>query len=196
LPCCAAANVPLQKGGTSSPRIMSPECYTVTPMRRPLARQHWHWALTLTPNPYSKRLLRTVQNDVWLNFRETRDISTSPNSTLPLIVKYNTVGTYSARIWRDILNENPLFNNLRIITAYSVHNNLGKLLCRNTTKKDSHQPFGCHRCVWPRCRACNYITVSKSFVSNNTHKSYFVRNQITCTTNNIVYLITCNLCGL
>jgi hypothetical protein len=145
---------------------------------------------------YSKRLLRTVQNDVWLNFRETDHTSTSPNSTLPLIVKYNTVGTYSARIWRNILNENPLFNHLRIITAYSVHNNLGKLLCKNATKNLIHQPTGCHKCVWPRCKACNYITESINFVSNHTHKSYLVRNCITCTTNNIVYLITCNLCGL
>jgi hypothetical protein len=53
--------------------------------------------------------------------------STSPNQILPLVIKYDTVGTHSARLWRDNLNKNPLSNNTRIITAYSVHPNLGGL---------------------------------------------------------------------
>jgi hypothetical protein len=67
---------------------------------------------------YSKRLLRQVQNDIWYNFEENQSRSTSPNHILPLVIKYDTVGTYSARLWREILNKNPLFNNFRIITVY------------------------------------------------------------------------------
>jgi hypothetical protein len=153
--------------------------------------------LGLLTRGYSKRLLRSVQNDVWCNFHETRDRSISSCPTQPLVIKYNTVGIHSARVWRDILNKNSLFNNPRIITAYSVHDNLGKILSNNKSKKDPNQPSGCCIDVLRLCvcvRHATVYTVSKVFTSNCTRKTYFLRNLIACATNNLVYLIACNLC--
>ena len=147
---------------------------------------------------YSKRLLRQTQNDIWYNFQENQMRSKSPNQILPLVIKYDTVGTYSARLWRDVLNKNPLFNNLRIITAYSVHPNLGKLLSNTKPGVRVHpiDSAGCVKCASIRCKACNVITEAKRFTSNTTHRTYSILEHISCTSTNLVYLISCKLCGL
>jgi hypothetical protein len=145
---------------------------------------------------YSKRLLRHVQNEIWYRFTETKIHSTSPTQILPLVIKYDTVGTYSARLWRDILNKNPLFNNIRIITAYSVHPNLGKILANTKPRAPLKSSAGCTKCASIRCKACNFIIESKNFTSSTTQKTYSIHEHISCTSKNVVYLITCKLCGL
>ena len=152
----------------------------------------------LSTRGYSKRLLRRQQNDIWYNFKESNNPPTSPKQIFPMVIKYDSVGTYSARIWRDILNKNPIFNKVRIITAYSVHPNLRHILASNKliSKSDTHVPRGCVKCASIRCRACNYIVETTTFTCTVTKRNFIILQHISCVTKNLVYLITCRLCSL
>lgn len=149
---------------------------------------------------YSKRLMRKLQGEIWHNFKEKSALGNArTEQILPLVIKYDSVGTYSAKLWREILSKNPLFNNIKVITAYSVHHNLGDLLTGtdNRNKKIEHvRNPGCIRCTSTRCKACNIITETKKFNSTVTKKTFIIAHHISCTTENIVYLITCKACGL
>ena len=43
---------------------------------------------------------------------------------------------------------------------------------------------------------CYVIPSSSSFTSHTTKRSYNINYQLYCTSNNVVYLLTCNVCGL
>ena len=50
-----------------------------------------------------------------------------------------------------------------------------------------------------RCKTCKHISQGSTFTSNVTKKSYGVithSTSMTCTSDNVVYLISCNKCGI
>ena len=54
-------------------------------------------------------------------------------------------------------------------------------------------------CGSVRCKTCKHISQGITFTSNVTNKSYEVvsnSTSMTCTSDNIVYLITCRRCGI
>ena len=55
---------------------------------------------------------------------------------------------------------------------------------------------GTMHCKSNRCDVCNYVTPSSSFTSHTTKRSYNINYQLDCNSNNVVYLITCKVCGL
>jgi GIY-YIG catalytic domain len=103
---------------------------------------------------------------------------------------------FQYQVTPDHTSKNTLFNNTRIITAYSVHPNLGKILANTKPRAHSKSSAGCTKCASTRCKACNFITESKNFTSRTTQETYSVPEHISCTSKNVVYLITCKLCGL
>ena len=51
-------------------------------------------------------------------------------------------------------------------------------------------------CKSNRCNFCNYVIASSSFTGHTTKRSYHINYQLDCNSNNVVYLITCKVCGL
>ena len=55
------------------------------------------------------------------------------------------------------------------------------------------------KCGVRRCRTCPYLVEANFFQSNSNGKKYFPRTSgtefLNCKTENIVYLMTCKLCG-
>ena len=54
-------------------------------------------------------------------------------------------------------------------------------------------------CGSVRCKTCKHISQGSTFTSNVTKKSYGVishSTSMTCTSDNVVYLISCNKCGI
>ena len=55
---------------------------------------------------------------------------------------------------------------------------------------------GTHKCTSNRCDVCNYLVVGDIFSSHNTGTSYTVNHRFDCNSKNVVYLISCKICGL
>ena len=49
-------------------------------------------------------------------------------------------------------------------------------------------------CRHPRCMTCRHLNCEKSFTSSKTGKIYPLRHNFTCTSKNVIYLITCTKC--
>lgn len=50
------------------------------------------------------------------------------------------------------------------------------------------------KCGHPRCSTCQHLQCQTSFTSTKTKISYPIRHHLSCTSSNIVYLITCSKC--
>ena len=60
-----------------------------------------------------------------------------------------------------------------------------------------HGMFKCtSRCVTCQEHTCTCILESDSFKSHTTGAHHKIRGHITCTTSNIIYLISCRICGI
>ena len=55
---------------------------------------------------------------------------------------------------------------------------------------------GVVRCDSTRCDVCNCAVPGSSFTSHTTKRSYAINYQLDCNSYNVVYLITCKVCGL
>ena len=50
------------------------------------------------------------------------------------------------------------------------------------------------RCNHPRCVTCKHLNCSKYFTSTKTGTTYTIRHNFSCTSRNLIYLITCKKC--
>ena len=156
---------------------------------------------SLAKRNYCRRMMRRMKLDVWTD--NTERTATS-GRVLPIIVPFNSVGVELARRWKDAVNDNNVFDGMKLITAYTNGQNLRRKLVRSSlqlapstrpaTTTGQQKTHGCRRCVNIKCRACNYIIPSLSFNSSHNLKTFTVRGSINCKTNNIVYLVTCRKC--
>ena len=55
---------------------------------------------------------------------------------------------------------------------------------------------GTHKCTSNRCDVCHYLAVGDRFSSHATGTSYTVKHRLDCNSRNVVYLISCKVCGL
>ena len=72
---------------------------------------------------------------------------------------------------------------------------------RDTADLHTQTTYGCvvSDCGSVRCKTCNYISQGSTFVSNMTKRSYDIVSpnlSMDCTSDNVVYLITCKKCGI
>ena len=82
---------------------------------------------------YSTRLFRQYKNDVW-HGRLRPKVRTTEGPTLPIVIKFSHISGHISRKWRSIINENELFKNHNIITAYEKNRNLGEILAPSKLK--------------------------------------------------------------
>ena len=55
---------------------------------------------------------------------------------------------------------------------------------------------GTHKCTSNRCDVCNYLIVGDIFSSHVTGTNYNINHRLDCNSRNVVYLISCKVCGL
>ena len=78
--------------------------------------------------------------------------------------------------------------------AHRRCNNLRDLLVHSEIKQ-CILPSGFHKCESTRgCNICKFSENSSQFYSHSTTTKYTIRQHITCTSKNIIYLITCKRC--
>ena len=85
-------------------------------------------------------------------------------------------------------------DNIQIANRQSK--NLKNILC-GTQKKTPQEPVenpGCFKCK--KCKvACPVLNEGTTFTSTNTGRAYKIRQHLTCDSNFVIYLVTCNLCS-
>ena len=88
-----------------------------------------------------------------------------------------------------------IFNNPPLIATRRTPN-LGNLLIKTKPKSTPSKPLGTFPCNKPRCLTCNHIQTGTHIKSHSTGHSFPIRHHITCTTKNIIYVITCKICNI
>lgn len=159
---------------------------------------------------YGRRMMRKMKADIW-NMKDGDVLQLNKRKTnreiLPMVVPYNEIGTTLTVAWRRIISRNNIFDNFRLISAYTAARNIKSRLVRSsftesptviapTNASTTDQRNGCFRCDSNRCRACNYVTETNSFRSTTNGTVFQVRGNVTCKTTHVVYLITCRYCNL
>lgn len=155
---------------------------------------------------YSKRQMRHMKSTIWRQ-RSVNKASRSTTDILPIVVPFNDIGNDLSHQWRDIINDNGLFIDSKILNAYTVGKNLANLLVHSRLppiatpiphrEQSTNQPVdGCNKCNGVHCRACNYITPTANFTSSHNKRTYRVHGNVNCRTTNVIYLITCRHCNL
>lgn len=148
---------------------------------------------------YSKRLLRSYQNEVWHTYNTSSTLIDTKPEILPMVITYDSVGLQSVRKWRHIISQNATFSSFKLISAYRIHKNLRSLLNRshNLPLHNVHSPNpGCFRCTSPKCRSCLFMSESLSFFGSVNHRPFSITSRIGCKSSNVVYLITCKKCSM
>jgi hypothetical protein len=138
---------------------------------------------------------------------EKRATSQATNTRIPLVVTFHPKLPPLRNITND--NHHILHTSDRLqqavpdtpILAYRRPRNLRDLLVRAEvpplTDPISTTQQGTHTCHSNRCVVCkDHIQEGTTFASHVNNSSHKIRANITCTTSNVVYLITCRVCGV
>ena len=83
---------------------------------------------------YSRIQMRNAQRDIWNNYKDkknTMKVERKHKQIFPLILPYNYIGKKLALGYKKILERNNLFENCRIITAFTNHKNIASRLIRS-----------------------------------------------------------------
>src|SRR5207244_6573894 len=101
-----------------------------------------------------------------------------------------------AKTYKKICRDAEIDGSNDVITAYRNDKNLGRQLTSSRFQDDNEQ--GAFRgCAEPRCQACRNHAPPTSKITSTTYKKQIsIKNNITCATKNIIYVITCNRCKM
>ena len=122
---------------------------------------------------------------------------------IPLVVTYRPGLTKLSSIVRKHLPILHISEKLRKaipnppLVAYRRPPNLRDLLVRAEVKPPTPPTPGDNApCGSRRCKTCQLIKRTNTFTSNTTGRRYIIRNQFTCKTKNIIYMISCDRCNM
>ena len=129
-------------------------------------------------------------------------IDESTNSRiLPFVTTHNTKNpnvTPFVRHLNDLLKTDEkmekVLNNYKFINSKRQPKNLKRLLCRsNFQEKSDKKTFTVTKCKDKRCGTCPYLREGNSY--QFTTRKFTVTSDMTCSTKNVIYVITCAGCG-
>ena len=127
------------------------------------------------------------------------------NKVFPLVLDYNPrLPDISNIISSNIhfLESSPILKTIfpgkSIMPAYRRTKNLKDILAPSKFKpKCTVEKAGCYKCTAKRCDLCsNFLMESDIFSSTATGKIYKIKEQLSCTSSNIIYIAQCIKCSL
>ncbi|KAK2556809.1 hypothetical protein P5673_021016 [Acropora cervicornis] len=149
----------------------------------------------LTSLEHGLRRVRTIGRPDVLSGSERGD---TPVDSVPLVMTYHPFNTYIKRYLlqhfrilstdqqtRDIFPQPP-------IVAYKHDVNLRDILVHSTDSSSTEQP-GSHACHRPRCQTCQFITPLTDI--RGPKGTFTIRDHFTCTSENLVYCLSCRRCS-
>ena len=167
---------------------------------------------SLQKRGYSKSRLRKMKREIWQAQNKSLKKSTpsendTADSMIPLILQYNQFGNKFMHLWKNIIRDNNLFKESKLVAAYSKNKNLSNYLVRARITKQINKPQkneinyepnpGFYTCNSARCLTCKFhATEQYTFKSTTYGRSFTIRQNLCCKSKNIIYLITCKKCNL
>ena len=94
---------------------------------------------------------------------------------------------------RKVFSDTPL-------VGFSNGKSLKNILVRAVLPKQNSQSsnqWGSQKCGKPRCEVCKNVVSTKEFSSKTTGENFTIqKGPINCDTRNVIYLVTCKVCGI
>ena len=83
------------------------------------------------------------------------------------------------------------------VVAFRGRKCLSDYLFRARFSSDSKEEVtGTSKCGSNRCQICNFLRVGRTFRSKTNGKEFSINYNLNCNSKNVVYLITCKICGI
>jgi hypothetical protein len=112
---------------------------------------------------------------------------------LPIIVDFCSVGNELAKNYKNLVYNKIGRDKFSIVTAYKNSRNLRQMLIRSKFVNKSSGAFT--GCVQSKCLTCRFHAEPKKQIkSSNNDRIITIKNNISCNTINIIYIITCRKC--
>ena len=144
---------------------------------------------------YTFTQLRGEMQDIWYNYQE-KDRSTQGEEPdiFPIVTNFSKEGITLSKKFRDTLQNTDQFRDKKIITAFQANKNVKSMLVRSRLPPAYDGNF--EPCEKSRCLACSHAQRGESFHSSTFQKTFKYIQKNNCGSRNIIYLITCQKCGM
>jgi len=169
---------------------------------------------SLLKRGYTRRKLIKARNEIWQNKAMIKHDKNNKQAILPLVTTYNMVGTKLLGKWQGLLQKSSIAVNNKIIRAYRNTRNIKSYLVHsrlrtaggdggivvssiNTHKnKTDFSDAGFKPCGTARCHACKMHSAKAvdTIISTTTGLHHKMQHSLSCSSQNIIYVITCNSC--
>jgi len=153
-----------------------------------------------------------MKSQIWLQADKKSNNNTLASTIcnkdlIPLSLPYNQLGNKFMHLWKSIIQDNSLFDNYRLVAAYSRNKNLASYLVSAKVNRqfkeleqvetDLHLQQRFTLCNSSKCFTCKYhATERDSFLSTSYGSKFKIREAVNCGSKNIIYLVTCRKCKL
>lgn len=154
---------------------------------------------------YSASQFRKLKYEVWHDTTMSNTVHNTEDEKpiLPIVMPYSNVTKGLNHKYKQVIKNDPSFSNHRTISAYKIYPNLKNMLVRakfsNNPSKISncYNNNGFNRCTSTKCTFClRHAIDTKNFTSTSNRKRFQIKNRITCTSRDLIYLISCKKCHI
>jgi len=146
---------------------------------------------------YSITKLRIEKTNIWFNHIDLNrnTVNTATTDILPIILPYNSINTELALKYKSLISHSQCFPNTKLVTAFKSNKNLKGFLVKS--KLSNNKKTGSFiTCGKKTCKLCQTNAFdSTHFSSSINNKKFEIRDQLSCDSTDIIYLITCTKCG-
>ena len=152
---------------------------------------------------YSSSTFRKLKHTIW----HTNDLQTNKTTNtkllIPIIMPHSSLGRELVQNYKSAITRNVRFKDHRPIAAFTVGRNLKSLLVRSKlsdlpiteNNNNFNNRTGYKKCTSTRCNLCKYYTKETNLIqSTSTKQNFYIKHELTCTSKNVIYLLTCNKC--
>ena len=140
---------------------------------------------------------RSLSRDVAL-----RETAKSNAKIIPYVITYNPslprIGEIMNKYWGLLaLSQKSSVNYIfqhKPVLAFKRPQNLADILTHSKMNFSKSQTGSVSSCKRRRCTHCKSINESTEFVCSNTNEAFLLKYDFDCTSENVIYLITCKKC--
>lgn len=152
---------------------------------------------------YTLSLMWKQMKNIWYNNNNKKPTEPKNEKQIfPIVLKYSNTGRVLGKKYREIMGKHEIFNKYNKIIAYSNNSNIGRSLVRSSlnrvmqtnvdNNKTRHYSL---RCNEDTCGTCKIMIEDNTFSSHGTGETFYLKTSLNCTSNNIIYLVTCRQCN-
>jgi len=145
---------------------------------------------------YTYAMMKKCKNEIWLNYREKTDENINVDKPIiPIILDYCSINQKLGKMYKDLLIKDKISENHKVVVAFKNSKNLKQILIRSKLENIANGHF--YTCGNNRCNTCKFYAIDTTNIwSSHFNSKHRIQNKITCSTRNLIYLITCQKCHL